>query len=128
MRLRMKPKIPISIRQQVIKQWLQGISRDQIAKNNGIGSGTVSTIIKECKRNDIPDIDLLREVALVLTNEDLDLAVFADSIRIKKKMDEMDLSEDLVESFIENINIHCFKRGLTAEEFVDIIDKTIALS
>jgi transcriptional regulator with XRE-family HTH domain len=128
MRLRMKPKIPISIRQQVIKQWLQGISRDQIAKNNGIGSGTVSTIIKECKRNDIPDIDLLREVALVLTNEDLDLAVFADSIRIKKKMDEMDLSEDLVESFIENINIHCFKRGLTAEEFVDIIDNTIALS
>jgi len=58
MRLRMKPKIPISIRQQVIKQWLQGISRDQIAKNNGIGSGTVSDIIKECKRNDIPDIDL----------------------------------------------------------------------
>ena len=38
------------------------------------------------------------------------------------------MSEDLVESFIENINIHCFKRKLTAEEFVDIIDKTIALS
>jgi hypothetical protein len=28
----MEPKVPIAIRQQVIKQWLQGTSRDQIAK------------------------------------------------------------------------------------------------
>ena len=40
----------------------------------------------------------------------------------------MDLSEDLVESFIENINIHCFKRRLIAEEFINIINKVSALS
>ena len=68
----MEPKVPKSIKQQVIKQRLQGISRDQIAKDNGIGAGTVSAVIKECKRNDIPDIDLLREVALVLKKEDID--------------------------------------------------------
>jgi transposase len=47
-----------AIRQQVIKQWFQGSSRDQIAKDNGIGAGTVSAIIKNTKQKDIPDIDL----------------------------------------------------------------------
>jgi hypothetical protein len=128
MRLCIEAKVPKSIKQQVIKQWLQGISRDQITKDNGIGAGTVSAIIKDSKQKDIPDIDLLREVALVLKNEDLDLAILASSIRLKKKLDDMDLNEDETESFIENINIHCFKRGLKAEDFVNIIDKTVALS
>ena len=124
----METKVPKSIKQQVIKQWLQGTSRDQIAKNNDIGAGTVSAIIKDIKQNDIPDIDLLREVALLLKKEDLDLLLLASSIRIKKKADDMDLSEDQVESLIENINIHCFKRGLRAKEFVNIVSKSVALS
>jgi transcriptional regulator with XRE-family HTH domain len=123
----MEPRVPKSIKQQVIKQWLQGTSRDQIAKDNGISAGTVSAIIKDAKQ-EIPDIDLLREVALLLKNEDLDLSVLADSIRLKNKIDEMDLSEDLVESFIENINIHCFKHGMKAEEFINIINNVSVLS
>ncbi len=65
----MKPKVPKSIRERVIKQWLLGMSRDQIAKDNDIGTGTVSAIIKDTEQKDVPDIDLLREVALVLKNE-----------------------------------------------------------
>jgi hypothetical protein len=45
----MKGKIPNTIRRLVIKQWLYGFPRDQIAKGNQIGAGTVSTIIKQCK-------------------------------------------------------------------------------
>jgi transcriptional regulator with XRE-family HTH domain len=122
----MEAKIPKSIREQVIKQWLQGTSRDQIA--NDIGAGTVSSIIKNIKQKDNPDIDLLRGVAILLKKEELDLDVFACSIRIKKKMDEMGINEDHIESLIENINIHCFKRGLTAEEFINTINKVSALS
>jgi DNA-binding CsgD family transcriptional regulator len=54
----MGAKIPKPIREQVIKQWLQGMSRDEIAKYNDIGAGTVSAIIKDAKQKDIPDIDL----------------------------------------------------------------------
>ncbi len=43
-------------------------------------------------------------------------------------MDDMRINEDQAESLIENINIHCFKRGLTDEEFVNIVDKVCALS
>jgi hypothetical protein len=124
----MEQKVPRSIKERVIKQWLQGTSRDQIAEDNDIGTGTVSAIIKDAKHKDIPDIDLLREVALVRKNEDLDVVVLADSIRLKKKLDDMDLNEDQIESFIENINVHCFKRGLKAEEFVDTINKIVSLS
>lgn len=124
----MERKVPQSIKERIIKQWLQGISRDQIAEDNDIGAGTVSAIIKDTKQKDIPDIDLLREVALLLKNKDLDLVVLADSIRLKKKIDDMDLNEDQIESLIEISNIHCFKRGLTAEEFVNIINKAVALS
>jgi hypothetical protein len=123
----MLPKVPKSIKQRVIKQWLLGMSRDEIAKDNDIGAGTVSAIIKDAKQ-DIADIDLLREVAILLKKEELDLDVFASSIRLKKKMDEMGINEDQIETLIENVNIHCFKRGLSAEEFVNTINKVSALS
>jgi hypothetical protein len=123
----MGAKIPKLIREQVIKQWLQGMSRDEIAKDNDIGAGTVSAIIKDAKQ-DIADIDLLREVAILLKKEELDLDVFGSSIRLKKKMDEMGINEDQIETLIENVNIHCFKRGLSAEELVNTINKVSALS
>ena len=122
----MKLKVPKSIKQRVNKQWLLGMSRDEIAKDNDIGAGTVTAIIKDAKQ-EIPDIDLLREVALVLKKYDLDLSVFAHSIRLKNKLDEMGLNEDQVETLIENINIYCFKRGLTGEEFLNIVNNVCAL-
>ncbi|MBV9666710.1 MAG: hypothetical protein JO327_01130 [Nitrososphaeraceae archaeon] len=44
--------IPRVIKIDVIREWLRGKSRDQIAKQEGIGAGTVSSIIKECRQND----------------------------------------------------------------------------
>lgn len=111
----------------MIKQWLQGMSRDEIAKNNDIGAGTVTAIIKDAKQ-EIPNIDLLRAVGLVLKKHDLNLSVFAHSIRLKNKLDEMGVSEDKIDSIIDNSNIHCFKRGLTGEEYFNNVDKVCALS
>ena len=76
----MPAKIPKSIRERVIKQWLQGVSRDEIAKNNDIGAGTVTAIIKDAKQ-EIHDIDLLRAMALVRKKHDLNLPVFASLSR-----------------------------------------------
>ena len=123
----MPAKIPKLIREQVIKQWLQGISRDHIAKDNDVGAGTVSSIIKDSKQ-EIPDIDLLRQGALVLKKNDLDLSVFAASIRIKNKLDEMGVNEDQIDSLIDNANTHCFKCGLTGERYFNNVDKMCALS
>ena len=123
----MKTKVPKSIKQQVIKQWLLGMSRDEIAKDNDIEAGTVSAIVKDAKQ-EIPDIDLLREVALVLKKYGLDLSVLAPSIRIKNKLDKMGVNEDQIDSLIDNANTHCFKRSLTGEEYFNNVDKVCALS
>ncbi len=56
------------------------------------------------------------------------LSILASSIRIKNKLDEMGLNENQAESFIENINIYCFKHGLTAEEFLTIVNNICSLS
>ena len=41
------PTIDKSVKTKVIKQWLDGDSRDKIASDNQIGAGTVSGIINE---------------------------------------------------------------------------------
>jgi replicative superfamily II helicase len=73
--------IPYSIRRSVIKQWLEGLPRDQIAKVNQIATGTVSAIVKGCKEPD-PEFILLREVAVILNHHRLDLALFSPLIRL----------------------------------------------
>jgi hypothetical protein len=86
-------KIPNTVRRQVITQWLYGFPRDQIAKGNQIGAGTISKIIKQCKQKEYPDgnfseFDLIRELAVMLKREGVDVKSFASSIRLQRKLDE----------------------------------------
>jgi transposase len=49
----MGKRIPNPIRQQAIKKWLEGMSRDKIADELDIGQGTVSDIIREAGKDDL---------------------------------------------------------------------------
>ena len=75
-----------SIKVKVIKDWIQGISRDKIGQNNGIGAGTVTSIIQQAKTN-IADIDLMRALALNIKKEKLDINYFSSAVRLKKVLD-----------------------------------------
>ena len=75
--------IPRAIKVNVIKEWLRGKSRDQIAKQEGIGAGTVSSIIQECRQNDT-EFDLLRQVALELKNHGESIESFAPLVRLRE--------------------------------------------
>ena len=60
-------KIPDHIRLKVLIAWLEGVPRQQIARDNQIGTGTVSEIIKAIKEKDSDArIDVLRVTALIL--------------------------------------------------------------
>jgi hypothetical protein len=113
---------PHSIKVKVIKEWIQGLSRDKIGQNNGIGAGTVTSIIQQAKTN-ITDIDLMRELALEIKKENLDLNYFASAIRSKKVLDRLDLSEEKVEAFLEGINAHCFRQNINNKEFISKIEE-----
>jgi hypothetical protein len=75
--------IPRAIKVDVIKEWLRGKSRDQIAKQVGIGTGTVSSIIQECRQNDT-EFDLLRRVAVDLKNHGESIESFAPLVRLRE--------------------------------------------
>jgi chromosome segregation ATPase len=117
---------PYSIKVKVIKEWIQGLSRDKIGQNNGIGTGTVTSIIQQARDN-VADIDLLRGLALKIKKENLDLNYFASTVRLKKVMDELEISEEKVESLLEEINTHCFKKEIDSKEFVSKIDEVSKL-
>jgi hypothetical protein len=139
----MRPKVPETIRSNVINEWLYGLSRDEVAKNNGVGAGTVSAIIKEAMQND-PEFDLQRQVAVILKREnDLDIKSFASLIRIRNKLiKEMGLNnnsqkskveieiqeiEHKIELLIVSLAVFCFKRGFSIDKLVDVIEKISSL-
>jgi hypothetical protein len=67
----MPPAIGAQIRGQVIREWLSGNTRDEIAANNEIGPGTVSNIINEWKEGvDSIEYELIRELALFSEGRD----------------------------------------------------------
>jgi hypothetical protein len=117
-------KTPHSVKVQVLKEWIQGNSRDKIASNNEIGAGTVTNIIQETKSNyPYYDLDLMRELALKLKKENLDLNYFASAVRLKKVLELLEMTEENAELFLEEINIHCFKKNVDKKEFIFKIEE-----
>ena len=133
----------------VLRKWLQGKSRDQIAKEEGIGAGTVSSIIKEYRQNDT-EFDLLRQVAVIVRSEDYSIESFAPLVRIREILRrELLLSPDKtikiargqehedgdlkttqkireepefvekLESLLQALVVFCFKQKLSIKDFVD---------
>ena len=113
---------PCSVKLKVIEGWVQGISRDKIALDSDIGAGTVTSIIQQFKI-DIPDLDLMSNLALKIKKENLDLNYFTSAVRLKKVLDRLEMTEENVESFLEAINIHCFKKNINKKEFILKIDE-----
>jgi len=109
--------IPRQIKVKVLYQWIQGISHDKIAENNDIGRGTVSNIIEQFKTT-IPDIDLIRETVLQIKKENIAIFSFAASIRLRRLLEDLEITEDKIESLLEEINIYCFKQEITPKDFV----------
>jgi len=64
------------------------LSRDVIAQNNSIGMGTVSKIIQQ-SRNKIVDVDIMREMALNMKKDQMDLNYFISSYRSKKSFKQI---------------------------------------
>ncbi|MGB6628964.1 MAG: hypothetical protein WBE61_12615 [Nitrososphaeraceae archaeon] len=76
---------PRQIKVEVIRRWLQGKRRDEIAKEEGIGAGTVSSIINECRQND-SEFDLIRQAAVKLKNQGESIESFAPLVRLREML------------------------------------------
>jgi hypothetical protein len=142
--------IPKTIKINFLKNWLEGYSIEQIAREERIATGSVSNIIQECRQNDC-EFDLMRQLAIKLKNEGDTIESFASTVRLKERIRKILLLElpsssssfslnktttttngekvkstialehEKIESFIESLEVLCFKRNLSAKEFVDLV-------
>ena len=70
-------------RAQVIKEWLSGNTRDEIAQNNKIGAGSVSNIINDWKKGlDNTDYYSMRELSIFLKKEGITLNDLGPLVRL----------------------------------------------
>jgi hypothetical protein len=51
------------------------------------------------------------------------LNYFASAVRLKKVLDRLELSEKNVDSFLEKVHVHCFKKNRDKKEFITKIDE-----
>jgi hypothetical protein len=120
LRMKIGRRIPKSIKEKVILQWLQGYTRERIARENGIGTGTVSKIINEARsQKEYHDIDFLRETSIMLRQEGLELSRLGFAIRLNKIMEENEISEEQMGYIIEVLTTFCFRRGVHLDRFLD---------
>src|ERR671921_2500188 len=125
-------KIPRPIRVQAIRSWLEGKSRYKIAEEIGISTGAVSSITKDFRRDD-PQFDLLREVAVKIKNQNMDIQSFASLVRVYEVLREkelltgiigqesLELMQNRMEALIVALEVFCFKGELSIEDFVSLI-------
>ena len=125
-------KIPRPIRLQVIRAWLEGKSRDKINQELQKSTGAVSGIIKDFRRDD-PQFDLLREVAVKIKNQNMDIQSFAPLVRVYEVLREkglltgitgqesLELMQERLEAIIVALEVFCFKGELSIEDFVSLV-------
>jgi chromosome segregation ATPase len=102
----MPAAIDLIIKQRVIAQYLQGVSRDTIATDNGIGAGTVSNIIDEWKKRvQDSDYDSIRELSVFCKKQGITLNALASCIRLNNYIQSFgaNANESTLESFIANL-------------------------
>jgi hypothetical protein len=64
----------------------------------------------------------------MLRRQGLNIDSFARSIRLKRILDEIGLNEEQLEDFAVHLNVHCFKRRLMPDAFMNVVANISFLS
>ena len=122
-------QITNDMKDEVIRLYLQGLSRNDIARTCGVGEGTVSNIIDEWKRSlDIPDVQSLRDLAVNLKRGGIDAAQCAQGLRILNTIKKLGVNQNQVESFMIEVYEYCQRIGLAPQDIASNLQALINLS
>jgi predicted nucleic acid-binding Zn-ribbon protein len=125
----MPAKLPDNIKSIVIQEWLQGIGRNEIAANNGIGAGSVTNIVNEW-RSGVGFVlaDELRELSVAMKKVGITAAQCALGFRAAMIMSKIGVDEDNIEYFISDIYNKCSNIGLSAENIAIYLQDLLEFS
>jgi hypothetical protein len=115
---------PDVLKQNILFQWITGISRDNIAKNNGVSAGKVSGIAEDWRRND-SDFDKMRKFVKCLMKHGYEIGELGEVNRLFKRLQLLKIKPEQLELFLDKVAEHAFKRGLEPEV---LIEKVIDIS
>jgi hypothetical protein len=111
-------------------QWLQGLSRDAIARDNNISTGAVSNVVNEWTNTlGKYEADALRELAKSLKIAGLSPAQCAIGFRTMKILSEHGIEDgETAEHFISDTYKKCEKLGVTPSKIATYIEDLIKFS
>lgn len=100
--------ISTKIKGKVFELFLQGYSYDEIAKQTGIGKGTVASIIDDFRNGVIPIppgmgeyVDTLRKLAVDLKKQNTTVTQVLPYVKLHAKMQEMGVDEGQVDTWLD---------------------------
>jgi uncharacterized protein (UPF0335 family) len=121
----MPPLTDQQTRGNVIRQWILGFPRDTIAEQNGIGAGTVSSIVANYKVGlEELDFNSIRQLSVEARQHGWNFADLASHARLYNYLKRSGAAEDKIESFIDNIN----SGDVSPEKVVEYVNQLFAVS
>jgi len=125
----MQPPVSDATKRAVIEEYLRGKSRDQIATDLRVGTGTVSKIISEWKTGlDYPIADELRELALGLQKLGISASRYAEGARIASYLINLGVHDEEFHHFISGIYDRCKKMDLQPDKVAYLLKQLLDLS
>ena len=95
-------------KQTVIRLWIEGNSRKDIALISGVSEGTVSNIIAEWRQKlGDGDAEAIRELAINMKRLEIDAAQCAEGLRISSTIKKLGIYENQFISFINDAYEYC---------------------
>ena len=125
----MPAAIPETIKSKVISQWLQGLRREIIARNNNISAGAISNIIKDWSiALGKPEADAFRELAKALNIAGLTPTQCAIGFRTMKLLSEQNIDSDAAAQLIGDTYKKCKEFEVTPSKFATSIKELVKIS
>ena len=127
---RLNYKIFEDIRRKIIRLWLEGKSRKDIALICNVSEGTVSNVIADWKQKlGEGDADVLRELGSNLKRSGIDAARCAQGHRTSMILRNIGVNEEDFELFISKLYKRCMKvNGLTPDKIGSYLDDLVEFS
>ena len=124
----MRDLISSNIKSEVVGRWLNGDQRDKIASDLRLGSGTVTGIVAEWKKEiGIPDADTLRHFAIELRRLGITTSQCSLGSRLLNMIKRLGVDEESFESFANQVYIQCLNKKVAPHEIVEISSQVLAL-
>jgi len=112
-------RVPPSIKNDIIRYYLEGFSTPQISKLLNVNVEAVSAITTEIARKD-EYFTYMREIARKFRTKNLIFSDVISGIRLYNKIKEVGLTCSFFESFLESTDVESYRLEIEHDKFLTL--------